>query len=101
MFDDDTAIKFVLGLFAAIAWALQIVLVARKRRSQPDLSFSVDMWSTEKFGIWWVGRGLIVLVILFAGIGFALGRSGSTSGACVLFWFSAAVPIGEFIRGKM
>jgi drug/metabolite transporter (DMT)-like permease len=98
MFDDNTAIKLVLALLAAIAWALQIVLIARRRRAQPDLSFPVDTWSTQKFGIWWIGRGLFVLVIFVTGIGFALVGKGSASGAWVLFCFSAAVPIGEFIR---
>jgi hypothetical protein len=101
MFDDNTAIKIVPGLLAAIAWALQIVLVARRRRSQPDLLFPIDTWSTEKFGIWWVGRGLIVLVIFVVGIGFALGGKGSSSGASVLFWFSAVATVGEFFRSRM
>jgi hypothetical protein len=59
------------------------------------------MWSTEKFGIWWIGRGLLVLVIFVAGIGFALSGKGSSSGALVLFWFSAAATIREFIRSRM
>jgi hypothetical protein len=101
MFDDNTAIKFVLGLFAAIAWMLPIVLAAKRRRTQPDWSLPIDTWSTEKFGIWWIGRGLFVLVIFVAGIGFALGGKGSTSGAWVLFWFSAAAQIGESIRSRM
>jgi hypothetical protein len=101
MFDDNTAIKFVLGLFAAIAWVLPIVLAAKRRRTQPDWSLPIDTWSTEKFGVWWIGRGLIVLVIFVAGIGFALGGKGSTSGAWVLFCFSATTIVGEFIRSRM
>jgi drug/metabolite transporter (DMT)-like permease len=101
MFDNYTAIKFALGLLAAIAWALQIVFAARRRRSQPDWSFPVDTWSMEKIGIWWVGRGLMVLVIFVAGIGFALGGTGSSSGASVLFCFSAVATVLEFIRSKI
>jgi hypothetical protein len=55
----------------------------------------------EKFGIWWVGRGLMVLVIFVAGIGFALGGKGSSSGASVLFCFSAVATVLEFIRSKI
>jgi|SRR5450756_300740 len=101
MFDDNAAIKIVLGLLAAIVWALQILLAARRRRSQPDWSLPGDTWSTEKFGIWWIGRGLIVLVILVAGIGFALGGKGSSSGTSVLFLGSVVATVGEFIRSKM
>jgi hypothetical protein len=101
MFNDNTAIKIVLSLLAAIAWALQIVLVARRRHSQPGLSFPVDTWSTEKFGVWWVGRVLIVLVIFVAGIGFAFGGKGSTAGGLVLFGFSAAQTAVQFVRSRM
>jgi hypothetical protein len=100
MFDDNTTIKLVLVLLAAIAWALQIGIVARRRRAQPDWSFPVDTWSKEKFGIWWIGRGLIVLVIIVAGLGSALSGKGSSAGVLVLFYFSAAATIGEFIRSR-
>ena len=101
MFDDNIAIKLALGLLAAIAWVLQIVLAARRRRSQPDWSLPVDRWSTEKFGIWWIGRGLIVLVILVTGIGSALGGKGSSSGTSVLFLVSVVATVQEFIRSRM
>jgi hypothetical protein len=101
MFDDNTVIKIILGLLAAIAWALQIVIAARKRRSRPGWSAPFDTWSTEKFGIWWIVRGLIVLVILIVGIGFTLGGKGSLAGVWVLFWFSAAATLVEFFRSRM
>jgi hypothetical protein len=101
MFDDNTAIKIILTLLAAIAWALQIVIAARKRRSLPGWSAPGDMWSTGKFGIWWIGRSLIVLVILVAGIGFTLGGKGSLAGVWVLFCFSAAATLVEFFRSRM
>jgi len=57
--------------------------------------------STEKFGIWWIGRGLIVLVIIVTAIGFTLGGKGSLAGLWVLFWFSAAGTLVEFFRSRM
>jgi hypothetical protein len=101
MFDDNTAIKLVLGLLVPIVWALQIVIAAKRRRSQQDWSLPVDTWSTEKFGIWWIGRGLAVLVNLVAAIGFALGGKGSSSGTLVLFSFTAAGTLLEFFRSRM
>jgi hypothetical protein len=100
MFDDNTAIKIVLALLAAIASALQIVIAARKRRSRPDWSDPGDTWSTEKFGIWWIGRGLLVLVIIVVAIGFTLGGKGSLAGLWVLLWFSAAGTLVEFFRSR-
>ena len=100
MFDDNTAIKFVLGLFAAIAWVLPIVLAAKRRRTQPDWSLPIDTWSTEKFGIWWIGRGLIVLVIIVTAIGFILADKGGV-GLWVLFCFSAGGTLVEFFRSRM
>jgi hypothetical protein len=100
MFDDNPAIKMVLGLLAALAWVFPILLAARKRRAQPDWSLPVDRWSTAKFGIWWAGRGFLVLAILVDGIVVSLTGKGSTSGALVLFCFSAAATIGDAIRNR-
>jgi hypothetical protein len=101
MLDDNTAIKIVLALLVAIVWVLRIVIAARKRRSRPDWSDPGDTWSTEKFGIWWIGRGLLVLVIIVVAIGFTLGGKGSLAGLWVLFWFSAAATLVEFFRSRM
>ncbi|MDH6261222.1 hypothetical protein [Bradyrhizobium sp. BR13661] len=100
MFDDTTAIKIILGLSAAIASALQIVIAAMKRRSRPDWSAPGDTWSTEKFGVWWIGRGLIVLVIIVTAIGFTFGGNGSLAGLWILFCFSAAGTLVEFFRSS-
>lgn len=100
MFYDNAVIKIVLGLLAAIASALQIVIAARKRRSRPDWSNPGDTWSTEKFGIWWIGRGLIVLVIIVTAIGFILADKGGV-GLWVLFCFSAGGTLVEFFRSRM
>jgi hypothetical protein len=101
MFDDNTAIKLALALLAVIAWLLPIVLAAKRRRTQSGRSLPIDTWSTEKFGIWWIGRGSLVLVIFVAGIGSALSGKGSFAGVLVLFCFSAAATVGEFVRSRM
>jgi hypothetical protein len=94
MFDNNIAAKILLAFGAAACWAL--LLFGVRRRS--DLG--ADKWSTEKFGIWWIGRALVPLVILFTGVGFAFVGAG-TAGAGVLFGFSLVTLLGEFIRGKM
>jgi hypothetical protein len=55
----------------------------------------------EKFGIWWIGRALVFLVIVAFGAGVAFGGKGSFGGALVLFCFSAAGAVVEFLRGKI
>jgi len=59
----------------------------------------------EKFGIWWIGRALLFLVIVAycvaVAFGVAFGGKGSFAGALVLFCFSAAHTVIEFVRGKM
>jgi hypothetical protein len=101
MFDDNTTIKIVLALGAVGFWAL-FLFGFDPRRRRPDLSPSrADKWSTEKFGVWWMARALVILVIAVAGVGFAFGGKGSSSGVWVLFWFSAAGTFVEFFRSKM
>ena len=95
MFDNNIAIKILLAFGAAACWAL--LLFGVRRRS--DLG--ADKWSIEKFGIRWIGRALVPLVMLVAGVGFAFVGAGSTAGVGVLFGFSLVTTLGEFIRGKM
>jgi hypothetical protein len=101
MFDDNTTIKIVLALGAVGFWALFLFGFGPRRR-RPDLSFSgSDRWSTEKFGVWWMARALVILVIAVAGVGFACGGKGSSQGSQVLFIFSGVMAFGEYLRGKM
>jgi len=95
MFDNNIAIKILLAFGAAAFWAL--LMFGVRRRS----ALGADKWSTEKFGIWWIGRTLPILVILVAGVGSALTGKGSSAGVLVLFIFSGGVTLGEFIRRKM
>jgi len=64
-----------------------------------------DTWSMEKFGIWWIGRALCLLVIVAWGLsvtfGVVFGGRGSFAGALVLFSNSAAGAVIEFVRSKM
>lgn len=95
MFDNNTTIKLLLAFGAASFWAL-LMFGVRLR-----LDLGADKWSIEKFGVWWAGRALIVLVIFIAGIGCAFTGRGSSAGVQVLFLFSGVMTLGEFIRGKM
>ncbi len=82
MFDDNVTAKILFAFVAAVATALRIVLADRRmRRLQPGFSLAADTWSTEKFGIWWAGRGVMVLAILVAGICFAFLGRGSSAGS--------------------
>ncbi|WP_284416220.1 MULTISPECIES: hypothetical protein [unclassified Bradyrhizobium] len=102
MFDDNVTIKILLAFVAAAATALRLVLAdGRMRRSQPSLSFAADTWATEKFGIWWAGRGVMVLAIFAAGIGFAFLGTGSSAGSLILSGFSVVATALEFTRSKM
>jgi len=104
MLDDKTIliINLVLAFGAAGFWALQLFVVARRRRTQPDLAYQADTWSTEKFDIWWIARALIILVIFVVGVGFTFfGPSVSLAGTTSLFWFSGAQVLVGFIWEKM
>ncbi|WP_316173206.1 hypothetical protein [Bradyrhizobium sp. SZCCHNRI2049] len=102
MFDDNVTVKILLAFVAAVAMALRIVLADRRmRRLQPGFSLAADTWSTEKFGIWWAGRGVMVLAIFVAGICFAFLGRGSSAGSSILSGFSVVGTALEFIRSKM
>lgn len=104
MLDDKTImiINIVLAFGAAAFWALPIFVIAKRRRTRPDLTYPADTWSTEKFGIWWIARALIILMIFVVGVGFTFfGPSGSVIGTIILFGFSGVHVLGEFIREKM
>jgi hypothetical protein len=99
MLDDNTAIKIALVLPAVVFYARYFFA---GRRRGPNLSVrGADTWSMEKFGIWWIGRALVFLVIVAFGAGVAFGGKGSFGGALVLFCFSAAGAVVEFLRGKI
>jgi hypothetical protein len=59
----------------------------------------------EKFGIWWIGRALCLLVIVAWGLsvtfGVVFGGRGSFAGALVLFSYSAVFTFKEFLRDKL
>jgi hypothetical protein len=95
MFDNNITVKLLLAFGAAAFWAL-LMFGVRLR-----LDLGADKWSIEKFGVWWAGRALIVLVIFVAGIGFVFAGKGSSAGVQVLFLFSGGTALGEFIRRKM
>jgi hypothetical protein len=94
MLDDNISIKMVLALLAAIVWTIYLSFPARGVAT-------VDIWSTEKFGVWWIGKALMALSIIAAGIGFVLGGKGSFVGALTLFSFSVVPAVGGFFRSKM
>jgi len=93
MLDDSISIKMVLVLLAAIAWTICLSFPAR--------GMAADIWSTEKFGVWWIGRALMVLPIIAAGVWFVLSGKGSFMGALILFWFSVVHTVVQFFRSKM
>jgi len=93
MLDDSISIKMVLVLLAAIAWTIYLSFPAR--------GMAADIWSTEKFGVWWIGRALMVLPIIAAGVWFVLSGKGSFMGALILFWFSVVHTVVQFFRSKM
>jgi hypothetical protein len=95
MFDNNIAIKILLAFGATASCTL--LMFGVRRRSIPG----ADKWSTERFGVWWIGRVLPILATLVAGVGFAFGGKGSSAGAFILFCFSAAGLVVEFFRGKM
>ena len=92
MLDDNIAIKMVLALLAAIAWTIYLSFPASGVTT-------VDIWSIEKFGVWWIGRALMALPIIALGIGIVF--KGGFAGALTLFCFSAAPAVGQFFRSKM
>jgi hypothetical protein len=83
MLDDSISIKMVLVLLAAIAWTIYLSFPAR--------GMAADVWSTKKFGVWWIGRALTALPIIAAGVWFVLSGKGSfTGGIDLLLVFSRA-----------
>jgi hypothetical protein len=79
-------------LLAAIAWTIYLAFPARG-------ATTVDIWSTEKFGVWWIGRALMALPIIALGIGIVF--KGGFGGALTLFCFSVVPAVGQFFRSKM
>ena len=94
MLDDNISIKIVLVLLAAIAWTIYLSFPARGVAT-------VDIWSTERFGVWWIGRTLMALPIIAAGVWFVLSGKGSFIGALIFFWFSVVHTVVGFFRSKM
>ena len=94
--------NIVLAFGAAAFWALPLFVAARRRRVQPDLAHPADTWSTEKFGIWWITRALVILMIFVVGLGITfLGPNRNVIGTTILFGFSGVQVLGLFIREKM
>jgi|1186.fasta_scaffold592445_1 hypothetical protein len=98
-----TKINIALAFAAAALWALQLFLAARRRRTRPDLFVGgVDTWSTEKFGVWWIVRALIILVIVVLGVGSTLlFELNNIGGTLALFCFSAVFTFQDFLRDKL
>ena len=98
-----TKINIALAFAAATFWALKLYLAARGRRTRPDLFVSgIDTWSTEKFGVWWIARALIILVIVVLGVGSTLlFEPNNIGGTLVLFSYSAVFTFKEFLRDKL
>jgi len=98
-----TKINIALAFAAAAFWALQLFLAARRRRARPDLFVSgIDTWSTEKFGVWWIARALIILVIVVLGVGSTLlFEPKNIGGTLVLFSYSVVFAFKEFLRDKL
>ena len=95
MLDDNISIKIILVLLTAIAWIIYLSFPARGMAT-------VDIWSAEKFGVWWIGRALTALPIIAVGIWFVLSGKGSFTGALILFWFSVVHFVVRFFsRNKM
>jgi hypothetical protein len=104
MLDANTImlVNIALAFGAAAFWALPLFVFARRRRVQPDLAYPADTWSMEKFGIWWIARALVILMIFVVGVGFTfLGPSRNVIGTIILFGFSGVHVFAGFIRGKM
>jgi hypothetical protein len=97
----EMIVDIVLAFGAAAFWALPLLAVARRRRVQPDLAYPADAWSTEKFGIWWIARALIILVIFVVGVAFAFFPLSRNVGNTILFVFSGSQVFVSFIREKM
>jgi hypothetical protein len=93
MLDDNISIKMVLVLLAAIAWIIYLSFPAR--------GMATDIWSTEKFGVWWIGKALTALPIIAGGVWFVLSGKGSFIGALIFFWFSVVHTVVGFFRSKM